>query len=93
MAISNMRLAEVHTKGGEMMSMFFNALEGAELRDNTERAVEELFSSRYNVRSVSKIGDRKYYVYLRDGKFLTVKTNPHTTMFGRQVTTVTYVSD
>lgn len=74
------------------MSLFFNAFEGANLRENSERAVYELFSTRYNIRSVKKINERTYHVWLRDGKVLTVNTNPHTTIFGDQRTTVTYVS-
>ena len=73
------------------MSLFSNSLEGSELRENSERAVYELFSRHYNVRSVRRISDKVYHVYLRDGKTLSVKTWPHTTIFGDQKTTVTYV--
>ena len=61
--------------------------------DNSESAVYDLFSRRYNVRYVRKISDTKYHVYLRDGKTLTVAAYPHTTMFGDAVTTVKYVSE
>ena len=75
------------------MSFFFNPLEGEQLRENSERGVYELFSSRYNIRSVRRITNDKYHVWLRDGRCMTVETYPHTTMFGRPITTVKYVSE
>ena len=74
------------------MSLFFNPLEGERLHDNSEVAIYDLFSRRYNVRSVSRIGNTKYHVHLRDGKTLTVETYPRTNIFGDAVTTVKWVS-
>ena len=73
------------------MFNFFNSLHGAELSSNTERGVYELFSTRYNVKSVNRISNNKFRVWLRDGKWITVDTWPHTTMFGREIVTVQYV--
>ena len=75
------------------MFNFFNPLQGERLSSNTERGVYELFATRYNVKTVDKIGNNKFRVWLRDGKWMTVDTWPHTTMFGNEVTTVQYVQE
>lgn len=66
----------------------FCPLTGEKIPDNSTRAVEALFSSRYNVRRVTKShwGNDRYLVELRDGRYMNVRTDTGYTMFNQPYT-------
>lgn len=71
----------------------FNSLIHMDLKENSARAVGEVFARRYNVRSVQKSYGNHYTVTTQDGHRMDVTVGTHMNIFGEERPFITYISD
>lgn len=79
-------------EGGENMS-FFHPFTDVRIKDNSTKAVYDLFEGRYNVKNVKHAGKDAYYVLTRDGHRMKVKVGEKTNVFGEKRNFIKYVDD
>ena len=79
-------------EGGEDMS-FFHPFTNERIKDNSAKAVYDLFEGRYNVKNVKQAGKDAYYVLTRDGHQMKVKVGEKTNIFGEKRNFIKYVDD
>ena len=72
---------------------FFHPFTDAILKEDSPKAVHDLFSGRYNVRKVEKGRGDDYRVYTRDGHVTNVKVGKRTNLFGGERVFVKYVDE
>ena len=73
------------------MSLFGNSLEHETLKENSAKAVGELFNRRYQVKSVEPTYGGRYRVRLKDGTTKTVGVGTRMNMFGEERAFVKWV--
>lgn len=73
------------------MSLFSNSLEHEDLRDNSARAVYELFATRYRVKNVQPLSPNSYRVGLKDGSSLRVEVGEKRSLFSNAKAFVKYI--
>ena len=67
-----------------MAVSFFHPFTNTRLKDNSAKAVSELFEGRYNVKNVKQTDTDTYYVNTRDGHSMKVRTGEKTNVFGEK---------
>lgn len=72
---------------------FFHPFTGQKIKDNSAKAVYDLFDSEYKVKNVKQGNGGNYYVNLRDGRTMRVKVGERTSLFGEKKTIINYVDD
>lgn len=72
---------------------FFHPFTNERIKDNSAKAVYDLFEGRYNVKNVKQAGKDAYYVLTRDGHRMKVKVGEKTNFFGEKRSFIKYVDD
>ena len=72
---------------------FFHPFTDAILKEDSPKAVHDLFSGRYNVRKVEKGRGDNYRVYTHDGHCMRVKVGEKTNIFGEKRAFIKYVDE
>ena len=72
---------------------FFHPFTDVILKEDSPKAVHDLFSGRYNVRKVEKGRGDDYRVYTRDGHVIKVGVGEKTNIFGEQRSFIKYVDE
>ena len=72
---------------------FFHPFTNAILKEDSPKAVRDLFSGRYNVRKVEKGRGDNYRVHTRDGHHIDVKVGEKYNIFGEKRYFIKYIDD
>lgn len=71
----------------------FHPFTNQNIKENSAKAIYDLFEGRYNVKNVKQTRPDTYYVNTRDGGRIKVKTGEKVNIFGERKSYIRYVDD